>query len=371
MLRIDPTAIDKSLPVPVGTQLYGLLSYALCFDDLPHGTKLPSVRALAEATGVAPMTVNQVYQQLRDAGLVEIRAGLGAFTTREARHLRAEGARMAALRADIAALIGRAEALGLSVADLVAMIGAQGNSRAARVGLTLAFVGLFEGPTRAYAADIRAVLGPRDAIRTVLLSELEQSEAARAQAAAADLVLTFINREAAVRALLPGAEVLTLPFLPSRATRQALAGLDPRAQVAAVAYFEDYISVLRPAVREFAPQVAEIRVGRLGAPDLPELLAASDAVVYASGADAVAELVRPGVPCFEFRHAPDPGALTAVLLPRLDALRRARAGEGAAPAPAGPAGAADAAAAAGPDRGAAGSDRHCCLPPHPTEGIQG
>lgn len=324
MVRIDPSAIDKSLPVPVGVQLYGLMSYALSFDDLAQGTRLPSVRSLAGRLGIAPMTVAQVYQQLRDAGLVEIRAGRGAFTARPTGRGGAEGARMAALGADILALIARAEGLGLTVADLAAMIGALGQGRAARVGLDLVFAGLFEAPTRDYLAEIRAVLGPRDRIRPVMLAEIARSAEARAACAAADLVLTFVTREAELRALVPAARLMTLPFLPSRATRQALAGLDPRSSVAAVAYFEDYVAVMRPSVREFAPQVADVRVSWIAAPDLDAALAAADAVVYASGAERVADRLRPGVPCFEFRHAPDPAALVDGLVPRLAELRHLR-----------------------------------------------
>jgi DNA-binding transcriptional regulator YhcF (GntR family) len=331
VVRIDPSAIDKSLPVPVGAQLYGLLSYALSFDDLPQGARLPSVRELAGRLGIAPMTVAQVYQQLRDAGMVDIRPGLGAFTARATGRGRSEGVRMAAFRADILSLIARAEGLGLSVADLAAMIGALGQGRAARVGLELVFAGLFEAPTRDYLAEIRAVLGPRDRIRPLLLAEIERAEAARAACRAADLVLTFVNREAQLRALVPEARVMTLPFLPSRRTRQALAGLDPRSSVAAVAYFEDYVAVMRPSVREFAPQVADIRVSWIASPDLGAVLAAADAVVYASGAEAVADRLAPGIACFEFRHAPDPTALVDRLVPALADLRLGRTG-GAAPA---------------------------------------
>jgi len=45
-------------------------------------------------------------------------------------------------------------------------------------------------------------------------------------------------------------------------------------------------------------------------------------VIFASGADHIADLVQPGVPCFEYRHAPDPGALENVLVPYLAELRR-------------------------------------------------
>ena len=82
MFPVDANSIDKSLPVSLGTQLYGLLSYILSHSDIPYGTKLQSVRQLASELGIAPMTVSQVYQQLRDAGLIETRRGLGAFSAR-------------------------------------------------------------------------------------------------------------------------------------------------------------------------------------------------------------------------------------------------------------------------------------------------
>ena len=327
MIRIDALAIDKSLPVPVGQQLYGLMSCALCFDALPRGIKLPSVRQLAEDLGVAPMTVTQVYQQLRDAGLVEIRTGLGAFTLREARPDDGAGAQMAALRAEIAALVARAERLGVTAPDLAAMVAAFAQGAEARVGLRLVFVGLFEGPSRAYVADLRPALGRRDRLGLVLFGQVETDPAARAAVAEADLAITFINRAAALQAMVPGARIATVPFVPAQATRQALAGLDPRATVAAVAYFADYVAVMRPSVREFAPHVAAVQVGWLGAPDLDAVLGTADAVVYASGADAVADRVRPGIPCFEFRHAPDPAAVASQLMPELAALRRARLAE--------------------------------------------
>ena len=47
MFAIDASSIDRSLPVPVGKQLYGLLSYVLAFGDMPKG---PS--AIGETAGL-------------------------------------------------------------------------------------------------------------------------------------------------------------------------------------------------------------------------------------------------------------------------------------------------------------------------------
>lgn len=324
MFRIDASAIDKSLPISVGQQLYGLLSYALCFDNLPHGTKLQSVRQLADELGMSPMTVTQVYQQLRDAGLVEIRAGLGAFSAREARHLRSEGNRLSALRGDIVALIGKAERQDIGVQELVAMINAHAQGNAGRVSLDIAFVGIFEEPMTDYLSDIATMLSPHDRLQGYLLGALRKESSLRAVCARADLVVTFVNRENEVRDLMPGAHVLTLPFVAARGTRQALAGLDPRSKVVAVSFYEDFVSIMRPSVREFAPHVASVTASWVAAPDLTAQIEAADAVVYATGAQAVTGKVPPLVPCFEFRHAPNPAALVDVLVPHLAELRRAK-----------------------------------------------
>ena len=51
-----------------------------CGELLP-GARLPSVRELADELSVAPMTVSQVYRELKDGGLIEARSGLGTFVT--------------------------------------------------------------------------------------------------------------------------------------------------------------------------------------------------------------------------------------------------------------------------------------------------
>jgi DNA-binding transcriptional regulator YhcF (GntR family) len=324
MFSIDANSIDKSLPVPVGTQLYGLLSYALSFGGIAHGTRLQSVRQLAAELGIAPMTVAQVYQRLRDAGLVEMKHGLGAFAVSDVKKRGPDTLPVSSLRADIEVLIGKAEKLGISTLTLNSMINAQSLLRRPKAGLKIVFVAIFEGPGRDYVAQLKPVLATNDTIQLITLDSLRVTEELRRMSTEADIVLTFLHREAEVQALIPEARVLGLRFIPSMRTRQALAGLDPRTRIAAVTYFEEYIAIMRPSVREFAPHVSDIRVTWLSSPDLGDVIAQCDAVIFASGADHVADLVQPGVPCFEYRHAPDPGALEGVLVPHLADLRRGK-----------------------------------------------
>ncbi|MBO6602117.1 MAG: GntR family transcriptional regulator [Roseicyclus sp.] len=333
-LAFDPSYIDKSLPVPVGRQLYGLMSYLLSHGDLPKGTKLPSVRQMARDVGIAQATVSQVYQDLRDAGLLEMRKGSGAYTCLSIPQQSDHG--RGSLRTDIEILLNKAERLGINRMTLVAMVNAQAQLRRTRSGLKIVFVAVFEGPGADYVDEIRPVLSPSDRISIVTFDHLRENEDARKRCLDADIVLTFLHRETELTAIIGGANILGLRFIPSNNTRKALASIDPRARVAAITQLEDYIAIMRPSVQRFAPHVADIRVGWSYAPDVEAVITESDVVIYATGADHITRLVRPGVPCFEYRHTPDPAVLENELVPRLTKLRealerpdiRTRGGEG-------------------------------------------
>ena len=330
MFAIDASSIDRSLPVPVGKQLYGLLSYMLAFGDMPKGARLQSVRQLASELDVAPMTVAAVYRQLRADGLVEIRPGLGAFTLYDPRrHARSAPANL--LGADIDALLEKAEGLGVSTVRLTSMVSAQAKLRRPRVPLDVIFVAIFEGPARDYVEQIEPMLAAGDRIGILTIDQLRHDREALKRCRDADLVLTFVHREAELRALVPDATILALRFIPSERTRQSLALVDPRSRVAAVTHFKDYIAIMRPSVREFAPHVSDITVTWSSARDLRKIIARCDVVVYASGADHVANLAGPSKHCFEYRHAPDPGVLETLLPPALAELRRGKLAEDCGP----------------------------------------
>lgn len=324
MFSLDASSIDKSLPVPVGAQLHGLLNYMLSFGDIPYGTKLQSVRQLATELGIAPMTVAHVYQQLRDAGLIEMRQGSGAFVAERPHTGKQQSSPAEALRTDIEILLGKAERLGVPTMTLVSMINAQSQLRKPKAGLSIVFVAIYEGPGQDYIEEMRPVFSSDDRISLVTLDDIRVDPKARAACLEADLVLTFLSRQAEIREVIPDANILALRFIPSARTRQTLAGLDPRAHVVAITHLPDYIAVMKPSVREYAPHISDIKVTWSSSPDLEEMIAASDAVVFATGADHIAGMVRPGIACFEYRHAPDPGSVENQLIPCLNKLRQGK-----------------------------------------------
>src|SRR4249919_2327942 len=104
--------VDRSLPVPLRTQLHGLIEYGIACGELAAGETLPSVRELAEKIGVAPVTVSQVYADLKAAGLIDTRPGSGTFVTDNRARLagRADGTSLHGL---VDQLIDESRALGI------------------------------------------------------------------------------------------------------------------------------------------------------------------------------------------------------------------------------------------------------------------
>jgi DNA-binding transcriptional regulator YhcF (GntR family) len=316
-----PFNIDPDLPVPIGSQLRGVIEYGIVCGQFLPGERLPPVRSMARQLGIAPMTVSQVYKELKRAGLLETKPGAGTFVSSTvATQPRTE---MLGLQRRIDQLLEDAVAAGLSGGDLVALVNARINRRSpAGRGLRLVFVGLFEEATRAYGADIRSHLPAGDSIQTTTLAEIGASDLARRRLATADLVLTLFNRRAEVAALVgPKKPVMGIHYIPSERTRTLLAQIDPLASVGLVSTLPEFLPIMKAGVRRFAPHVHELRATVLESPDLAEALQRVDVAVYASGSERVAGMLRPAARSFEYRHTPDPREIDQILLPMLEGLR--------------------------------------------------
>ena len=101
--------------------------------------------------------------------------------------------------------------------------------------------------------------------------------------------------------------VLSLRFIPSSATRTALAAVEPMRRVGVVSRFADFLPILTLGVRRFAPHLRTVAAMTLDDPALATALAACDALVFSTGAEAAADHVRHGALLIEYRHVPDPG----------------------------------------------------------------
>ncbi|MDD0973887.1 GntR family transcriptional regulator [Pseudomonas fontis] len=71
-LHIEPAAAD-----PIYRQIVGQISRLITAGQCPPGTRLPSVREVAAAHAINPMTVSKAYNLLEAQGLLERQPGKG------------------------------------------------------------------------------------------------------------------------------------------------------------------------------------------------------------------------------------------------------------------------------------------------------
>jgi GntR family transcriptional regulator len=112
---LEEIAVDRKADVPVGVQL----SWALCAQirdgRLQPGEQLPTLREMADATGLNVNTVRAVYHRLEQRGLIDSQHGSGTFV--------ATAPRRAAVLSSIAALAAHeARATGLDPRDVAAAL---------------------------------------------------------------------------------------------------------------------------------------------------------------------------------------------------------------------------------------------------------
>jgi len=308
--------IDRELPVPLRTQLQGLIEYGITCGQLAPGEALPSVRELAEKLGVAPMTVSQVYADLKAVGLIDTKPGAGTFVSDSQQARLAGRADSSGLHRHIDELIDESRALGIRSADLVSLVSARVFYRDA-VGprLRIVMIGLFQDATASYARFIAARLGRDVTVEPLTIAALERDAKARALANSADLAITIANRHRDVTMLVQNTKVVTISFTPSEETRRALASLDSLARILVVSRFPEFLPIMKSGVQRFAPHVGEIAAAALETPGLDAMIAHATVVVYASGAEGVLSDLPAGQWAIEYRHAPDTADIERVIVP--------------------------------------------------------
>jgi DNA-binding transcriptional MocR family regulator len=74
--------VVRSSSIPLGDQLVEKVTGLIETGRLPEGSRLPSVRQLAQRAGVSTYTVTQAFERLSAKGLVQSRPGSGYFVAR-------------------------------------------------------------------------------------------------------------------------------------------------------------------------------------------------------------------------------------------------------------------------------------------------
>ncbi len=81
----EPLPVDRDGELPVGVQVAWGLRSQIASGKLGPGDQLPSVRQLAELTGVNANTARAIYGRLEREGFLISRQGLGTFVSGDAR----------------------------------------------------------------------------------------------------------------------------------------------------------------------------------------------------------------------------------------------------------------------------------------------
>lgn len=76
---MDVHPLDDSSPVPPYEQLRAQIASRAATGDLPAGTRLPTVRALAADLGLAANTVAKAYRALESDGVISTEGRRGTF----------------------------------------------------------------------------------------------------------------------------------------------------------------------------------------------------------------------------------------------------------------------------------------------------
>ncbi len=107
---------------PIYLQIRDLIVARIIDSDAGSAAPLPSVRALASELAVNPLTVAKAYQELRTAGLVAARKGVGLYIEPGAAAALLASERAAFIASDWPRIRRRIDRLGLSASDLFAPV---------------------------------------------------------------------------------------------------------------------------------------------------------------------------------------------------------------------------------------------------------
>jgi DNA-binding transcriptional regulator YhcF (GntR family) len=108
--------VDGTSSVPPYEQVRLGVAERIRSGELPPGTRLPSVRSLAEDLGLAANTVARAYKELEAAGLVRTAGRNGTVVQASGDRVRTEAARAAA------AFAGTVRRLGLGPDESLALV---------------------------------------------------------------------------------------------------------------------------------------------------------------------------------------------------------------------------------------------------------
>ncbi|MFG6486634.1 GntR family transcriptional regulator [Roseateles sp. BYS78W] len=119
---MDPTHfvhINTGSPEPIYRQLIEQVKRRVAAGQLKAGDEIPSVRELAQALAVHPMTISKAYSQLEADGVLERRRGLSMVVAAQHRRAQPTADRVELLRPTLEKAAAEARQLELPSAQVL------------------------------------------------------------------------------------------------------------------------------------------------------------------------------------------------------------------------------------------------------------
>lgn len=308
--------LDRNLPIPISVQLKGQIEYGIVSGTLKRGERLPSVRELAQAEGLAHVTVSHVYSALKREGLISVRPGMGTYVAGSGDIWR-DGDGLGDLHRLVDGLVASALDRGFTPRQIGQAVTARlvnGNGVAHHP--VVALVGLFDHATSVYAGAVAALLADLSPdVASYTIEGLRADMGACERTRHADVVLTLANRVKEVQDLLGPAHppVRSLAFVPHPETVRRLQALPRGISLGIISTFAEFLPTMLHGIGdciplERAPLCAvladEKRVGAI--------LRSADAIIFASGSEAILGRVPRDKPALEYLHTPEPSSVYEV-----------------------------------------------------------
>lgn len=288
--------VRSDLSVPLGTQLFWQLRYAIATGEYEPGERLPTVREMAAALRVNANTIRTVYARLQDEGWVVARRKVGTVVADPLPRTYDD-----ALEAILDRAFDEAASQGIEPDEFAAGAFARAAQRAAVGARRLLFVECGRDETEPFVSQLRMAFGERiDSVEGAIIVEVQE----RLAAGDIDAVVTTAHHAEEVRALV--SEVPVVSLLPSPEFMDVVAEIAALAPGTRVGVPYPCQTPRRNAVsmiRRIAPRIDVIEAESIDDPAL------QTCDIVMAWAEEAADGLVPGARVLRLSHGVDAAAL--------------------------------------------------------------
>lgn len=313
--------IDRHLVIPIYTQIVGQIQFGIVSGHLPSGAQLPSIRDLAQELNVAPMTITQAYQELKRLGLIEMRPGLGTFVADfsvQMAHTPVPN-RPLQLRRMLRHTVAEARSMGFSEEEIRQIfLSLLTDSEGLFTNHTFVLVGLFPGALRIYADDLeRRLVEDKVVFQPLTFAELENYlDYYLPRLDYTEALLVPLHQVQTLRDLLSSrgsdwdGAIIGLNFELRPSTLRAIEAIPMDYRIGIVSLLPEFVNTMIQGISSVRPLVVDpIVCLSSDMACLEKMSQQAQAIVYSSGANAAADILRSwlpkDIPIIEYLHTPN------------------------------------------------------------------